>query len=110
MNLVNLIQAQQTLNRKLKTRRSHVVTLNEVYDALDLDPSDDGQVLGYRYYPGNDELDENGLPEVIKFAYWVFDDSKKKNVKKTIEEAIEENGCGSEPVMLIDFPGLVQII
>ena len=110
MNLVNLIQAQQTLNRKLKTRKSHVVTLNEVYDALDLDPSDDGQVLGYIYHPHDDELDEMGLPTVIKFAYWVFDDNKKKNVKKTIEEAIEEDGCGSEPVMLIDFPNLVRII
>ena len=109
INLVNLIQAERTLNRKLKTRRSHMVTLNEVYDALDLEPAKDGQVLGYIYHPGVDELDEYGNPQVIKFLYIVFDDVKKKNVKKTLDEAISENGCGPEPVMLIDFPNLVPL-
>ena len=109
MNLNMLFSAERNLNKKLKDRRSHTVTLNEVYDALDLDPSVDGQVLGYKYTPGLDPVDEDGIPQVIKFAYWVFDDNKKKSIKTSIEDEMVMP-TNLEPVMLIDFPNLVPIV
>lgn len=109
MNLNTLFSAEQNLNRKLKTRKSHTVALNEIYAALDLEPSEDGWVLGYTYHPGVDPLDENGLPQKIKFVYWEFDDLKNKNVKKSI--AGELAGVPSpEPVMLLDFVNLCSIV
>ena len=108
-NLSTLFSAERNLNRKLKTRRSHTVSLNEVYDALDLEPSKDALVLGYKYVPGKDPVDEDGVPQVIKFIYWVFDDKVNKNVKRSIEDEMLST-TNSEPVMLIDFPGLVPIV
>lgn len=110
MNLMALNSAKQCLNRKLKTRRSHVVTLNEVYDALDLRPSEDGQVLGYRFRPGvdKDKIDENGIPQIIDFLIIRINDIDGK-VKKSVSD-VTSTGEVNEPVMLLDFPGVEQII
>lgn len=101
MNLYNIHSVQTSLNRKLKTRRSHTVTLNEVYDALDLRPSKDGQVLGYVWRPG-DPLDENGIPMVINIELFLIS-TKGEKVKKAVDEVIA-TGEAREPVMLLDFP------
>ena len=109
LNINTIFSAQKNLNLRLKQRRDHTVSLNEVYDVLDLRPAKDGRVLGYKWRPGIDPLDENGIPDVIKIVHWVFDDKTNENIKKTIKDEMNE-GWDSEPVMLLDFPGLVQIV
>lgn len=108
LNLQMLKSQEYKLNRKLKYRRSHMITLNEVYDAIDVRPSDDGQVLGYIYRPGIDPVDEHGVPEVIKIAIYSLNRKNNKSTLKTIEETRHEER--DEPVMLLDFPNLVQIV
>lgn len=106
-NLIVLQQTQTNLNRKLKLRRSHMITLNEVYDALDLKPSKDGQILGYKYRP-DDPLDENGNPMTIQLIFYVLS-SKGQKTTKTVSDAIVD-GDVTEPVMLLDFPGVEVLI
>lgn len=107
LNLYALNSVEQRMNRLLKTRRSHTVALNEIYGELDLRPADDGQVLGYIYRPGIDPVDENGFPQVIKFAMYTFNTAGNR-VFKPLREVMDE-GC-DETVMLLDFPNLVQIV
>lgn len=107
LNLYALNSVEQKLNRLLKTRRSHVVTLNEILGELDVRPSEDGQVLGYIYRPGIDPLDENGFPEVIKIAVYTMNNVGKRTLKP-LREVMDEGH--DETVMLLDFPNLVQIV
>lgn len=46
-----LFQQQQYFNLLLKYRPSHIVFLNEVYDALGFDRTQEGQVVGWYYNP-----------------------------------------------------------
>lgn len=108
LNLSALKAQEQKLNRILKYRRSHMVTLNEVYDAVDVRPSKDGQILGYIYRPGIDPVDENGFPEIIKIAIYSLNRKNNKSALKTIDEIKQEDR--GEPVMLLDFPNLVQLV
>lgn len=107
-NLIVLQQTQTNLNRKLKLRRSHMITLNEVYDALDLKPSKDGQILGYRYREG-DPLDEYGNPMVIQFVLLNILSNNGQKSSKKVGDAISD-GDVNEPVMLLDFPGVEVLI
>ena len=109
VNLMTLYSAETNLNRKLKTRRSHTVTLNEVYDSLDLRPSDDCQVLGYKYVPGLHQVDENGIPKVINIGIHRFD-NKGKRVFKPLSDVMHNEDYEQETVMLLDFPNLVSIV
>lgn len=108
LNLQMLKSQEKNLNRTLKYRRSHMITLNEVYDAIDVRPSKDGQVLGYIYRPGIDPVDENGIPEVVNIAIYSLNRKNNKNTLKSIDEIRHEDR--DEPVMLLDFPNLVQLI
>lgn len=107
VNLMTLHSAEVQLNRRLKKRRSHTVALNEVYDALDLKPSNDGQVLGYTYRPGIDSLDANGVPQVIKFGAYILENNKR--VLKSVDALIDE-GLAQDSVMLLEFPNLTTIV
>lgn len=108
-NLMAIKSTEQNLNMKLKTRRSHIVSLNEVYEALDLRPSEDGQALGYIYDKERDICDANGIPEVIKISVYVLNNRGKRTLK-TVDELITDGMEGNETVMLLDFPGLVRIV
>lgn len=108
LNLMTLHAAETNLNRKLKTRRSHVVTLNEICDALDIEPFKDGQVLGYEYKPGIDPVDENGFPMNIKFTILRLN-NKGRYILKSIDDVAHDD-TDVETVMLLDFPGLVPIV
>lgn len=110
-NLKAIHSAEQRLNSLLKSRKSHIVSLNEVYAMLDLRPSDDGQVLGYKYDPDRDRdlLDENGVPTVIRIPIYILTD-RGRRVLKTADELRSSDVDKYESVMLLDFPNLVSII
>ena len=111
LRLSTLYSTKTNLNRKLLNRKSHTVSLNEVYDAYDLAPSEDGNALGYRYWPGIDPLDDNGIPMIIDPVIFCFDMKKNKQTKKTIDEAIDDStALIDEEETLIDFPNLVTIV
>ena len=111
LRLSTLYSTKTNLNRKLLTRKSHTLSLNEVYDAYDLAPSADGNILGYIYRPGIDPVDENGIPMTIDPVIFCFDMRKNKQTKKTIDEAIDNStAIIDEEETLIDFPNLVSIV
>ena len=101
-----LFSIEQSIKRKLKYRRSHTISYNEMVDMLDLDPAADGNVMGLKFVPGKDPLDENGLPDIEVFVYWMMNNGKYS--KKDIEGEIDMP-TGNEAAMLIDWPSLVYI-
>ena len=81
------------LNKELKKRAGKPLYLNEVYDALDIERTDAGQVVGWRYLPNDkghrgDNFISFGLPE-------------KGEVPKS--EAMRRFWNGLEPTVLLDF-------
>lgn len=111
LRLSTLHSTNVNLNRKLLNRKSHTISLNEVYDALDLAPSKDGNVLGYVYRPGIDPLDENGLPMVVDLTIICFSQRTNKPTKTTVSEALNDDALSLDrDETLIDFPNLVPIV
>lgn len=104
-NLMTLRSAEVNINRKLKLNKDHVISLNEILNALDLPNKPYGRVLGYKYRPGIDSLDENGIPQVFKIAMYNVENRTKIESIDDIRE-----GERDEPVMLLDFPNLVTIV
>ena len=108
MNLMVLHAVQQDINRKLKNRRSHMVTLNEIYDCLDLRPHKQGQVVGFKYRPGIDPVDENGIPTVFQINVILIKMDHEKQ-SKNLEDIIAD-GDVRDSVMLLDFPNLEVVV
>lgn len=106
VNLMTLHSVEVNMNRKLKTNKDHVIALNEILNALDLPNKPYGRVLGYKYRPGIDPLDENGIPQVFKIAMYNVENRTKL---ESVDDVIRD-GERDEPVMLLDFPNLVTIV
>lgn len=104
--LNSLVTIEASVKRKLKYRRSHTVTFNEITDMLDVAPSVDGNVMGIVFKPG-DKLDKNGLPDIRIFDYWLVN-SNGKYVRRSVDEEFS-NPTTFEPAILLDFPSLVYI-
>lgn len=110
MNLNTIYSVERNLNRRIGQSKSGILTLNAVYDALDLRPSKDGNVLGYIYNKGKDPVDEYGDPKVVKILIYMFDEKKGTSVPKSLDEAMNDGTIlDVENVMLLDFAGLVPI-
>lgn len=104
INLITIHSAQSAIRKRLKTRRSHEVSFNEICGELDLRPDKElGSVMIAKYRPGADDLDEHGEPTNFEILVYVLNNGKK--VKKTVDEAIND-GDSLDPVMLLDFKGL----
>lgn len=104
--LNSLVSIEQSVQRKLKMRRSHTVSFNEIADMLDVDPADDGNVMGLKFTPGG-KLNEFGLPDIRVFDYWLLNNNGKY-VRKTVDEELD-HPTSFDPAILIDFPNLVYI-
>lgn len=105
-NLNTLFSFEQSVKRKLKTRRSHSISYNEMMDMIDLDPAPDGNVMGLKIDPKNCKLDENGLPDIQVVDYWLMNNGEY--VKKSVNEELSQP-TSFEANMLLDFPGLVYL-
>lgn len=88
-NLVFLKQQQAWLNKELRSRNGRPLYLNEVYDALDMERSDAGQRVGWKYLP-NDPTHHGD--NFIDFG--IYDTNRAKN---------RDFVNGIEPVILLDF-------
>lgn len=115
MNLMTIHSAQEALNRRLKRRRSHEISFNEICGELDLRPDyEKGNIVGIKYRPWSaekggdaDKLDERGEPQILKIMVYVL--HKGQKIKKSIDEAISD-GDQLDPVMLLDFQGLEPLV
>lgn len=110
MDLITIYSAQTALNKRLKERRSHEITFNEIAAELDLRPDyEKGRVMGIKFRPGvdKDKLDENGIPQILKIMVYVLRDGKK--ILKPVDEA-RMDGDNLDPVMLLDFQGLEPLM
>ena len=110
MNLMTVHSAQEALNRRLKSRRSHEISFNEICGELDLRPDTErGNVVGIKFRPGidKDRLDEHGIPQILNIQVYVLNNGHK--IKKSINDAISD-GDSMDSVMLLDFEGLEPLV
>lgn len=110
MNLMQINTAKRNIRRKLKRRRSHRVSFNEICAELDLRPDlEKGDVIGAIFRPGEKaNLDEFGDPADFDILVYVLTPNGER-VKKPVDTAIMD-GDTLNPVMLLDFVGLEPLV
>ncbi len=110
-NLMIINSAKRNIRRKLKRRKSHRVSLNEIYAELDLRPDyEKGDVIGAIFRPGveGNTFDECGDPDNFDILVYVITPTGEK-LRKPVETAISD-GDSLDPVMLLDFVGIEPLV
>lgn len=113
LRLSNINQNKISVNRYLKERKGHTISLNEVCAIYDVLPFEDGYDWGYKYDPNMDPVDGNGMPMIFDPDIFCFDKRKNTREQKTVSELINDDNNNFEidyEETLIDFaPGLVPL-
>ena len=120
--LAQWTSVQQAVARKLLTSIDHTVSMADIFSLLKIVPKNEEvkkaiRVMGYKYDPEKDELDENGLPKVFQIlAVTVWPNAEKVPVVGLHNEYAEclrlqaDFSRLDEEGVWIDFPKPQMII
>lgn len=116
-NLLTLNNAQKELNWKLAHSYDHTITIADCYNMTHTKPMSKeaekaAKVMGWRFRPGIDLVDENGIPGKIKFGIYNVGQRSNGTVADIPTATYEANNIPGnvDSTLLIDFLGAEPLL